>query len=129
MTNESEMNDSPENLPVTLDPARSLHTPRRKSFVQSMRDFWLILRYALKFWPSLLMIGLVGLVGAVLAPGAAFMFAAAIDTFFGMVSPDSALTRQSQGDDGFSIGQIAEQIIQRLRASNKTIIGTESESR
>ena len=114
MTNESEMNDSPENLPVTLDPARSLHTPRRKSFVQSMRDFWLILRYALKFWPSLLMIGLVGLVGAVLAPGAAFMFAAAIDTFFGMVSPDSALTRQSQGDDGFSIGQIAEQIIQRL---------------
>ncbi|MCH7786823.1 MAG: hypothetical protein IIC22_04850 [Chloroflexi bacterium] len=114
MTQNSDMNDSPENLPVTLDAARSVHTPRSKSFVQSMRDFWLILRYALRFWPSLIMIGIVGLIGAVLAPGAAFMFAAAIDTFFGMISPDGALTSQSQGDEGFSIGKIAEQIIHSL---------------
>ena len=103
-----------EEYPVTIDPAKSMDSPREKPVSESMRDFWGILRYALRFWRLLIAVGLLGLVGAALAPTAAFFFAASVDTFLGIISPGSSLSEQSAESGGFSIGSIAQFFIERI---------------
>ena len=101
-------------LPTVMDAAKSLDSPREKSFIQGMGDFWTVLRYTLGFWPLLAMLGVVGLVGSALAPITAFLFAATVNAFLNVVSPDLAARTDVGSGDGFSIGAIAQQIVDRL---------------
>ncbi|MCI0440235.1 MAG: ABC transporter ATP-binding protein/permease [Chloroflexi bacterium] len=96
-----------ESYPVTIDAAKSMDMARAKPLLESARDFWRIMRYALRHWNLLAVIVAFGLAGAALAPAAAFMFAASVDTFLGMVSPGLSLTAQASEGDGFSIGSVA----------------------
>ena len=81
----------------TADSANSRYRPPTRGWVKPLGDFWLVSCYTLQFWRFLSFIGVLGLIGAALAPATALLFAAAVQTFLATVLPGSPASELGAG--------------------------------